>query len=203
MKKAFHAALAVLAASLIASECGAQMINLQGESENSRGYQEWRRAAAEERAEKQRQWDAWVRKRSLGTVRRDDNSNGSPVENGLYKELSRNPGNNAGRVVKFTGKVIQSLQDGLDFALRVDVTQGSYGMWKDTVYVDHRARAADNARILEGDVIRFRGKFVGIKSYQAVLGQTIQIPEVVACQISPPSVPLMPCADEARAAPHQ
>jgi hypothetical protein len=53
MKNASQAALTILTVSLVANEGAAQMINLRGETENSRSYQEWRDAAAQERAEKQ------------------------------------------------------------------------------------------------------------------------------------------------------
>ncbi|SRR6266436_3879054 len=66
MRNAFHAALAVLAAALIAGEAAAQM-NLRGETENSRSYREWRDPAAQERAEKQRQWNAWAARRKNTT----------------------------------------------------------------------------------------------------------------------------------------
>ena len=57
---------------------------------------------------------------------------------------------------------------------------GRGSSWSDTIFVDYRANSTSDARILEGDVIQLWGEFVGIKSYKAVLGQTIQIPHVVA-----------------------
>ena len=55
------------------------------------------------------------------------------------------------------------------------------------------ARTPDqNPRILEGDVVQLWGEFVGIKSYKAVLGQTIQIPHVVARAIETGSSPENP-----------
>jgi tetratricopeptide (TPR) repeat protein len=104
------------------------------------------------------------------------------TENQVYLQLARQPSAFTGRLVHFTGKVVQSVQNGKDYMLRVDVTEGRYGLWQDTVYVEYRAKSADQ-RILEKDIIDFRGTFVGIKSYQAVLGQTIQIPHVIACEV--------------------
>jgi hypothetical protein len=63
--------------------------------------------------------------------------------------------------------------------LRVNVSRGKYDSWNDTIYVEYRANSGSEPRILVGDIIGLWGEFVGIKSYTAVLGQTIQIPYVV------------------------
>jgi hypothetical protein len=104
-----------------------------------------------------------------------------------YDLLARAPTQYAGRLVTFQGQVIQVSQDGLFYALRVNVTRGKYDFWKDTIWVDYRAGSGSEPRILEKDIITLWGEFVGIKSYKAVLGQTIQIPHVVARAIQ--SVP--------------
>jgi hypothetical protein len=97
-----------------------------------------------------------------------------------YDLLARSPANYEGRLVSFQGKVIQATQSGLSYVLRVNVSRGAYDSWKDTIFVDYRAGSASDPRILDGDIIRLWGEFVGIKSYKAVFGQTIQIPYVVA-----------------------
>jgi len=102
-----------------------------------------------------------------------------------YDSLARNPTAYSGKIVSFRGKVIQSVQTGQDYVLRVSVTMGEYNIWKDTVYVEYRASSSSTSRIVEDDIIDFRGRFVGIKSYTAVLGQTIQIPHIIACEVHP------------------
>jgi hypothetical protein len=97
-----------------------------------------------------------------------------------YDLLARSPTSYEGRLVSFQGKVVQATQSGLSYVLRVNVSRGAYDIWKDTIFVDYRAGSASEPRILDGDIIRLWGEFVGIKSYKAVLGQTIQIPYVVA-----------------------
>jgi hypothetical protein len=87
-----------------------------------------------------------------------------------------------GRNVFFRGKVVESVQSGQSYILRINVTPRPLDSWDDTIWVDADL-AADQPRILNGDIVDFRGKFAGIKSYQAVLGQTIQIPRVVACSV--------------------
>src|SRR5258708_32634422 len=52
----------------------------------------------------------------------------------------------------------------------------SYDMWGDAIYVEYRRQASSKPRILEGDVVKFWDKFVGIKSYKAVLANPVQVP---------------------------
>lgn len=59
----------------------------------------------------------------------------------------------------------------------------SSDLLKETIWVEYRAPSPSAPRILEGDVIVMRGKFTGLVSYTAVLGQTIQLPRVIACEI--------------------
>jgi tripartite-type tricarboxylate transporter receptor subunit TctC len=106
-------------------------------------------------------------------------------ENSLYRSLAREPHLNIGQTFDFDGKVIQSVQSGRDYVLRIDVTRGDYDIWRDTAYVEYTAGSETERRIVERDVVTFRGIFKGIKSYQAVFGQTIQIPHFVACFIRP------------------
>lgn len=96
-----------------------------------------------------------------------------------YDLLARSPSTYVGQLVFFRGKVVQATQGGQSYMLRVNVTRGTYNIWTDTIYVEYLANSSD-ARILEGDLIQLWGEFVGIKSYTAVLGNTIQIPQVLA-----------------------
>jgi hypothetical protein len=107
-----------------------------------------------------------------------------------YQTLARQPTAYSGRIVSFRGKIIQSLQTGVDYVLRVNVTRGEYNSWQDTVYVEYRANSPSEMRIIEGDIIDFRGRFDGIKSYTTVLGATVQIPHVIACQIRNAASPI-------------
>ena len=59
----------------------------------------------------------------------------------------------------------------------------AHGIWKDTIFVEYRRSSDTEPRILEGDIIRLYGDFKGLKSYKAVLGQTITVPRVVASVI--------------------
>jgi hypothetical protein len=99
-----------------------------------------------------------------------------------YDELARNPGNYQGTIVMFNGKVVQALESGQNLTLRIDVniSEPSRKIGSDIVYVDYRKNRPDEPRILEDDKVQFWGKYIGIYSYKAIFGQTIQIPHVVA-----------------------
>jgi hypothetical protein len=99
-----------------------------------------------------------------------------------YAALSRNPDSYKGKAVLFRGQVVQALESGRSVALRVNVTQDQYH-WKDTVYVDYRKKAPDETRILENDIVTLWGEYKGIKSYEAIFGNTVQIPHVVAVSV--------------------
>jgi len=106
-----------------------------------------------------------------------------------FESLAREPSKYTGTTVMFTGKVIQALdQGGLYGNYRVDVTQGDYGTWKDTIFVEYRRRSDTEPRILEGDIIRLYGAFKGLTSYKSIFGGTITLPRVVASVIEPGDV---------------
>jgi Sel1 repeat len=103
-----------------------------------------------------------------------------------YEELARSPTSYVGQYVTFRGKVIQSVQDDLHYMVLVRVTRTD-NFWTDTIYVDYKVVSASAPRILEGDIIKLWGQFVGIKSYTAVMGDTLQVPHIVAQVIDPSS----------------
>jgi hypothetical protein len=104
-----------------------------------------------------------------------------------YDALAREPGRYAGAFVVFEGKVVQTLYTGSDVLLRVEVTKGKYDLWKDVVWVDYQRKSGSEPRILDGDIVRFWGKYVGIYSYKSVMGATIQVPRVIQSVVEPAS----------------
>ena len=95
-----------------------------------------------------------------------------------YDEIARDPDKYLGTYGKYTGKVIQVLEDGTDVQLRVNITQGKY-TYEDTIYVSY-TRTSGESRILEDDIITIYGQNGGTISYEAVSGATITIPLVFA-----------------------
>lgn len=127
----------------------------------------------------------------------DDSGSYEPTENTLidipeeefrsmcelftYDEVARNPSEYFGKTAKFTGQVIQVLEDGTDVQLRVNVTQGSYG-YEDTVFVLY-AMKENEARILDNDVITMFGLLGDLITYESILGQEITLPSFYALYV--------------------
>ena len=97
-----------------------------------------------------------------------------------YKDIARNPNNYIGQKATFNGKVIQVQESGKRVVLRVNVTQGEYGLWEDTIYVDYQRKTDTESRVLEEDIITLYGEIKGIKDYTAVFGNQISIPHLIA-----------------------
>ena len=102
-----------------------------------------------------------------------------------YEDIARNPNNYKGKNAKFNGKVIQ-VQEGLlnSVTLRVDVTQGEYGIWDDTVYVNYKYKDDNESKILEDDIITMYGTIDGLKTYTTIFGGEVTIPEMTVKYIT-------------------
>ena len=129
-----------------------------------------------------------------------------PVKSGasheMYLELQRRADSFVGQPLSFAGKVIGSIQSDQSDVLRINVTPGSSNSWQDSIFVDYEAQALTTQdRIVEGDLVSVRGTFAGIKSYQSVLGETIEAPSVVACMIRPGLGNIAACPGETETTP--
>ena len=96
-----------------------------------------------------------------------------------YKEIARNPDSVKGERAKFTGKVIQVLEDGSSVVLRVNITAKKY-YYDDTIYVKYTRKSDDEDRILEDDIVNIYGTLSGLESYTSITNQTITLPKVYA-----------------------
>jgi hypothetical protein len=92
-----------------------------------------------------------------------------------YQSLAHHPDGFVGFIVSFRGKVVRSVLEGADYTLQVNVTPVSSDKWSDPVWIDYRVRS-EQERVLEGQIIDFRGKVAG------TLGN---MPHVVACDVRP------------------
>jgi outer membrane protein assembly factor BamB len=99
------------------------------------------------------------------------------AQNIPYDTLFRNNENYIGKTVYFRGKIIQmSPVYGDTYVFRVATRSSQYiGYIEDIVYVNYKG-----ARFLEGDTIDLWAKVDGLKTYTAVLGNSISIPELTA-----------------------
>lgn len=93
-----------------------------------------------------------------------------------YKEIARNPDTYSGKNAKFTGKVIQVMNDYSGVVLRVSVTKDEYGIWNDVVYVTYTYPESSSPKILENDIITMYGELSGSETYTSTLGASITIP---------------------------
>lgn len=98
------------------------------------------------------------------------------LANVTYDDLNRYSENYEGKIVYYKGKIVQSVEGwGSTYTLRINVTQGKYGLWEDTIWVNWKG---GDERLLEDDIVHLWGRVMGRKSYKAVLGNQITIPEV-------------------------
>lgn len=95
-----------------------------------------------------------------------------------FVDLARAGDSLRGNYYRFEGRVIQ---DAGSSTYRVSITRTpgfSRDFWEDPILVTVLGDTAQ--RVLQDDVISFVGMSAGITSYGSVLGQTIQVPAVVA-----------------------
>ena len=95
-----------------------------------------------------------------------------------YEQVARDPDTYFGERAKFTGEVIQVLQEGNSYTLRVNITQVSYG-WRDTIMVSYTSSAGES-RILEDDVITLYGVMGGMYTYETIFGAEVTVPLLFA-----------------------
>ena len=98
-----------------------------------------------------------------------------------YDNLFRNNESYVGDVVYFRGKIIQ-VQEQLfgGYVWRVATEHNEYvGYIGDILWVNY-----DGPRFLEGDIIDLCGKVKGLKTYSAIFGQQVTIPEIDALGVS-------------------
>lgn len=99
-----------------------------------------------------------------------------------YEKLARNPESYRGDYFKFTGEVIQVVQQGKKVQLRVNVTPETLydtTYYSDTIFVV-ASLPDDGNRILENDIITLYGVCDGLYTYTTVLGSSMSIPKISA-----------------------
>jgi PKD repeat protein len=98
-----------------------------------------------------------------------------------YDDLFRNNESYIGDIVYFRGKIIQ-VQEQLfgGYVWRVATERNTYiGYIGDILWVNY-----DGPRFLEGDIIDLCGKVKGLRTYTAIFGQQVTIPEIDALGVS-------------------
>jgi hypothetical protein len=104
-----------------------------------------------------------------------------------YDEVARYPERYIGKAVVFRGKVVQVLNEGNSVLMRVSVNKNA-----DVVLLRYRDPLKSDGLILENDIVEFRGIFKGTQNYKSLLGQSIDKPIVLACDVLVISNPRAP-----------
>lgn len=90
-----------------------------------------------------------------------------------YDDLFRNNEQYTGKIVKIRGKIIQSQNSGNEYVFRVGTKPEYY--YEDIIYLNY-----NGPRFIEGDTVDIWGKVNGLKTYSAVLGNSVTVPEITS-----------------------
>lgn len=94
-----------------------------------------------------------------------------------YKSVARYPDKYKGQYIKFSGKVVQSLEDDGMFTLRV-AQNDDYSQMFLVTYIPE-----NDTRILEDDEITVYGRYEGITTYTSTVGSDVTVPAVTSAAI--------------------
>lgn len=101
------------------------------------------------------------------------------LANLTFDDLARYPDQHKGKAVSYSGKVVQKISE---TAWRVNITQGPYGIWEDTVYLEIRGDAR-KVRVLEDDIIEFTGIANGERTGTTIFGQKVTLPRITVYEV--------------------
>lgn len=93
-----------------------------------------------------------------------------------FEEIARNPDSYKGNYAVFTGEVIQSMESGDDYTLRVSITKEEYDWYSDPILVTYTKKSPSESRILEDDIVTMYGQLNGTYTYESVLGNDVTLP---------------------------
>lgn len=91
-----------------------------------------------------------------------------------YENIARNPNDYIGQKVKFTGTVIQVIENNNRVAIRLAIDSD----YDQVVYGEYEASIV-SSRILTDDIVTIYGVSAGTISYQSTMGGQITVPGIV------------------------
>ncbi|MBR5546033.1 MAG: peptidoglycan-binding protein [Clostridia bacterium] len=100
-----------------------------------------------------------------------------------FKGISRDPDSHNGNQYKFTGKVLQVLEEKMENYTCVCMRIATKGNYDDVVYVTY-LRKNSEARILEDDRVTVYATCLGLYTYETVMGSSVTLPNFLADTIS-------------------
>lgn len=92
--------------------------------------------------------------------------------------MARTPDDYMLKKVKFSGKVIQVLEDEDNTQIRLAVNDN----YDTIIYIEYESNIV-SSRVLEDDYITVSGVSMGLLSYKSTMGGTITIPSVIVSKI--------------------
>ncbi|WP_246082001.1 coiled-coil domain-containing protein [Peptacetobacter hominis] len=134
---------------------------------------------AQLQAEKEAQEKAEAEKQEAERKKREEEAK-KGYETGItFEQLARTPDDYLAKKVKFSGKVVQSMEDGTSVTIRLAV-DGDY----DKIILGSYDSSIISERILEEDYITVYGLSTGIYTYESTMGASISVPSMTIDKIS-------------------
>lgn len=99
-----------------------------------------------------------------------------------YDEIARHPDDHMLEAAKFTGEVVQVVEDGDTVVMRLAITKGRY-VWSDPILVCYSRTDSSEGRILEDDIITVYGVMMGTYTYTSTMGASITIPYLLCSYV--------------------
>lgn len=100
-----------------------------------------------------------------------------------FQAISRDPESYKGKNYKFTGKVLQVMEEDYESCTLTAMRIATKGSYDNVVYVFYM-RPANEARILEDDKVTVYAECQGLYSYESVMGNEITLPQFMAESVS-------------------
>lgn len=100
-----------------------------------------------------------------------------------FDQLARNPDNYEGQMFKFTGEVVQFMDTGSSYDLRLNVTavedSDGWVYYEDTIYVSIEVEEGAD-KILDYDIVTVYGVCSGAYTYESIVGTQVTLPRISA-----------------------
>lgn len=100
-----------------------------------------------------------------------------------FKAISRDPNAYVGKNYKFSGKVLQVMEENYDSYTLTAMRIATKGNYDNVVYVFYK-RPTNEARILEDDRVTIYGECGGLYSYTSTMGKEVTLPKFTAESVS-------------------
>lgn len=123
-------------------------------------------------------YNRYMEKKNLEDSTSRQSSNRSDYKTDLsYDELARNPQKHKGKLVSFTGSVLQTIEGSSKVQIRLATKKNDLldAYYEDIIFCEFSSSIV-NGRLLEGDIITVYGECNGTKTYTSVLGNDVTLP---------------------------